>query len=415
MPGFCLASPVSVHHQFQQARNSYLAIKQKDLSVEDLAKWESVGSKLRDIVVSNPEGKDSPRAAFLVADLLENIYRARNFRSALNRSYYYYSLIISNYANHYLADDALYRLGENSLELEDNQHAALGYFKQIVDSQSNGDMHELAGARVNEIESLIANSKLAKERGEQSKKLNTNSIEEQQIEGKDKKKDPSIHQRVIVIDPGHGGEEEGAVGVEGYLEKDIVLRISLMLEGLIKERLSNVKVVLTRRTDVNIPFSERTKMANDANADLFISIHANASISKKAEGIETYYLDNTNDASSLTLAKRENEAGDAPVDDLSFIISDLIQYGKLNDSISLAHYLQDSLVKNLSSKYSDIKNLGVKKAPFYVLVGAHMACALTEVSFIDHPVEGARLIKPEYQHLVAEGLFNGIKMFFEKK
>jgi N-acetylmuramoyl-L-alanine amidase len=220
---------------------------------------------------------------------------------------------------------------------------------------------------------------------------------------------------LIVIDPGHGGEEEGAHGVRGVLEKNVVLDISKKMDTLLRNELG-VRTFLTRTTDVDIPLEERTKIANDMNADLFISIHANASLTKRASGIETYYLDNTDDRSSLKLAKRENTTKrGGGLDDLSFIISDLIQNAKLDESISLAHHIQNSLYTVLSREYEGVKDLGVKKAPFYVLVGAHMPCVLVEVSFIDHPKEGQLLTTSRYQKVIAWALVDGVRSFLESR
>ena len=212
---------------------------------------------------------------------------------------------------------------------------------------------------------------------------------------------------IIVLDPGHGGKDLGARGVTGLYEKDIVLDISLMLRDLIKAHLS-ARVLLTREDDVELALSDRTQFANDSNADLFVSVHANASDNRSLNGIETYYLDNTDDKSSLKLAQRENATSQTFGSDLEFILSDLIQNAKLDDSISLAHFIQNSLTGMLSESYSDINSYGVKKAPFYVLVGAHMPCVLVEVSFADHPTEGRRLATKGYQRLIARAIFEGI-------
>lgn len=220
---------------------------------------------------------------------------------------------------------------------------------------------------------------------------------------------------VIVIDPGHGGVEEGAKGVTGALEKNVVLSISLELEKLLKTK-SKITPILTRRTDVDISLAKRTEIANTNNADLFVSIHANASVTRKLNGVETYYLDNTDDHASLKLAARENATIKKGTEgDLEFILSDLIQTGKLDESISLAHYLQQDLISNVKKVYPEIKDLGVKKAPFYVLVGAHMPCVLVEVSFIDHQLEGRLLADKKYQKLIASALYEGIVRFLVKK
>ena len=219
----------------------------------------------------------------------------------------------------------------------------------------------------------------------------------------------------IMLDPGHGGHDPGALGVSGIAEKDAVLAISRRVGRKLATRLA-VDVLFTRTTDIFIPLEERTARANAAKADLFISIHANASTNRDLQGVETYYLNNTNNRATIRLAAMENglfkgvrkstdESG------LSYILSDLIQAGKEEESISLAHYLQEAIVSRARTHYPAVRNLGVKKGPFYVLVGAHMPCVLVEVAFISHRVEGKHLISPDYQEVLAEGLFLGIVRF----
>lgn len=218
----------------------------------------------------------------------------------------------------------------------------------------------------------------------------------------------------IFLDPGHGGEDKGAVGVENVLEKAVTLNIAKYLAPLLRERLG-VTVILSRTEDRELSLAERGRLANESQADMFVSIHTNASRPKTYHGIETYYLDNTDDKASLKLADRENASLGAGNTDISFMFSDIIQSAKLEDSISLAHLINDGIYNRLKSKYLKVRNLGVKKAPFYVLVGAHMPCVLTEVSFIDHPTEGKNLITEAYQRDIAEGIYNGIKRYLIDK
>lgn len=219
-------------------------------------------------------------------------------------------------------------------------------------------------------------------------------------------------QPIIVIDAGHGGDEGGAKGIGQILEKDIALNITKDIEELFKEDPWG-KILLTRNSDVKMTLQDRTNFANAKQADVFVSIHTNASEYHTASGIETYYLDNTDDVSSMRLANRENLLGiEVPSGDLNFIISDLIQTAKIGDSINLANLLHKTIIQKLGSYYEGVKDLGVKKAPFYVLVGAHMPCVLIEVSFIDHPVEGARLGDRRYQKLIANSIFSGLKSYF---
>jgi N-acetylmuramoyl-L-alanine amidase len=216
--------------------------------------------------------------------------------------------------------------------------------------------------------------------------------------------------RKIVLDPGHGGKDPGAVGSGGIAEKDIVLNIAKKLAARLRKEMG-VQVVLTRSDDRFIALEDRTAMANAEDADLFISLHMNASPNSEARGVETYYLDNTTDEAAIRLAARENATSRKNVSDLQFILSDMMQNMKLEDSITLAHRLQGSLVGGMSKVMGDVKDLGVKKALFYVLVGARMPSVLVEMFFITNRSEGRAMNQGNYQDAMVEALFDGIQKY----
>ena len=220
--------------------------------------------------------------------------------------------------------------------------------------------------------------------------------------------------RTVVLDPGHGGKDPGARGVTGEVEKDITLRIA----ELVAERLKpdqNLRVVLTRTDDRYVSLEQRTAVANAQGAELFVSIHANASENPALAGIETYTLNNTNDRATIRLAAMENGltlAGGTPGErDLAYILSDLLQTGKEDESVALAESVQRELVSYLRARWKDVNSLGVKKGPFYVLVGAYMPCILVETAFLTHETEGERIASRRYQRDVAEGIARGIRRF----
>ena len=223
---------------------------------------------------------------------------------------------------------------------------------------------------------------------------------------------PNLGVRKIVLDPGHGGKDPGAIGIGGIAEKDIVLGVAKKLAKKLKEEMG-VQVVLTRTDDRFIPLEERTAIANAEEADLFVSLHMNASPNAEAKGLETYYLDNTTDEASLRLAARENSTSRKNVSDLQFILSDLTQNMKLEDSITLAHRLHQSLVDSMSKRLNDVKDLGVKKALFYVLVGARMPSVLVEMFFITNKTEGSAMSQESYQNTVVDALYDGIVKYKE--
>jgi len=216
--------------------------------------------------------------------------------------------------------------------------------------------------------------------------------------------------RKIVLDPGHGGKDPGAIGAGGIAEKDIVLSVARKLARKLKAELG-VQVVLTRQDDRFVPLEERTALANSENADLFISLHVNASLNSEASGIETYYLDSTTDEAAIRLAARENRTSRRNISDLQFILSDMMQNMKLEDSITLAHRLQGALVGGMAKVMGEVKDLGVKKALFHVLVGARMPSVLVEMFFISNRVEERAMSQDSHQDAMVEALYEGIQKF----
>ena len=218
--------------------------------------------------------------------------------------------------------------------------------------------------------------------------------------------------RKIVLDPGHGGKDPGAIGIGGVAEKDLVLSIAKKLARKVKAEMG-VQVILTRTDDRYVALEDRSAMANHEDADLFISLHMNASPNAEARGIETYYLDNTTDEAAIRLAARENRTSRTNISDLQFILSDMTQNMKLEDSITLAHRLQGALVGGMSGMMADVKDLGVKKALFHVLVGARMPSVLVEMFFITHRIEGRAMSQESYQDAMVNALYEGIQKFGE--
>ena len=220
--------------------------------------------------------------------------------------------------------------------------------------------------------------------------------------------------RTVVIDPGHGGHDPGAIGPKGLKEKDINLKIAKELKKIIERDGKSVgieNVYLTRSTDRFIPLEERTAIAKKRNADLFISIHCNASKNRKAMGSESYILSFTKDKRSLEVAARENATTKKRVSDLDDILKKYLLSSKIDESERFANYVQKSIYSNVAPKYSSFKNKGVKKAPFIVLIGADIPSILVETSFISNPTEEKRLNSSKYRAKIAQGIFDGIKLY----
>jgi N-acetylmuramoyl-L-alanine amidase len=217
----------------------------------------------------------------------------------------------------------------------------------------------------------------------------------------------------IVIDPGHGGHDTGTIGPHGLMEKDLCLDVALRLGHEIEEKLPGAEVIYTRKDDTFVPLEERTAIANEAKADLFISVHANSSHDAAARGIETYYLNFATSEESMAVAARENALAQSSLRDLQDIIKKIARNEKVEESKELASDIQDSLTHRLQLVSQDERNRGVKKAPFVVLIGANMPSVLSEISFISNPSDEKLLRKTDQRQRVADGLYRGIASYLE--
>jgi len=219
---------------------------------------------------------------------------------------------------------------------------------------------------------------------------------------------------VIVIDPGHGGKDPGAIGHNGIMEKDVCLALALRLRQELQKH-SDCRAVLTRETDVFVPLDERSRIANQHRADLFISIHANSHDDTTLTGIETYYLNFSSDDTARKVAARENFTTPDKIGDLELILFDLTQSDKINRSSLLAGHVHNAIVERVISKYDDIRNLGVKHAPMRVLIDPEMPCILIEAAFISNPKELVRLQNSSFQQRLAQAIHLGMRDFLSKQ
>ena len=214
----------------------------------------------------------------------------------------------------------------------------------------------------------------------------------------------------IVIDPGHGGHDTGTIGPNGLYEKDLVLDVSKRLGKLLESRMG-AQIVFTRRDDTFIPLETRTSIANQEQADLFVSVHANSSHDPDARGVETYYLNFTSSPEALEVAARENAASDKSIHELQDLVKKIALKEKIEESREFASDVQQSLHSGLAAKSPGIRDRGVKKAPFVVLIGANMPSILAEISFISNPGDEKRLRSSEYRQRIAESLYRGISRY----
>ena len=217
--------------------------------------------------------------------------------------------------------------------------------------------------------------------------------------------------RRIVIDAGHGGHDPGTSGRGGLQEKDLVLDVALRLDRLVRQELG-ADVILTRATDVFIPLEERTAIANSRGADLFLSIHANASRNARARGIETYFLNFAQNPHAEAVAARENAISPATLKDLQNLVKAITLNSKIDESRDFASAVQEHMVAGVRAQHA-VPDRGVHTAPFYVLIGANMPAVLAEIAFVTNPEDEARLKSSEYRELLARSLLRGVKSYLE--
>ncbi len=213
----------------------------------------------------------------------------------------------------------------------------------------------------------------------------------------------------IVIDPGHGGKDPGAIA-NGLKEKDIVLKLAKKLKKKLESSLG-CEVVLTRNDDQYISLEERTAVANGNNADLFISLHVNAHPIASVHGLETYFLNLTNDREAMRVAAFENATSELQMSDLQDVLSGIMKNSKIKESSKLAHNVHNTVISGLKEDNQSLKDLGVKQAPFYVLIGAEMPAILVEIAFISNPDEAKKLGEDDFLRSISDQIVKGIRFY----
>jgi N-acetylmuramoyl-L-alanine amidase len=381
---------------FEALRIEYLHLRNTDVQIKKVAEWSLLSKKLQEFAIKNSSDPDAPTSCLYAAILSEQRYKKTKEKTLFDNTIAELDYLVNTFPKSDICDEALVRKGDLLLYEAEDIAGAKAVYNAMLDSYGSFDMAEVARSRLKSIES-----------GEYQAYLDAKKANNQGLPKVDSKKPGKF---LVAIDPGHGGEDFGAKGIGGLLEKDITFAVALELEKLLMKE-PGISVKLTRHKDTFIPLANRVQYANEVEADLLISLHTNASETKKASGVETYYLDNKGDEASRLLVDRENgtegvRQGDQS--DLDFMLGDLVQDGKVRDSVVLAHFVQRALVNNLRVKWDDLRDLGVKRAPFFILVGTHMPCVLVELFFIDNPDDGDKLGKNEFRAQVAMALRDSI-------
>lgn len=372
--------------EFKQLKTQYLKLRNTDSYIKNIDRWITVGSKLEEFA-NTLSSQEASNSLFDAGKIYQTIYEVKGIKEYFVKSSDCYLAIPNRFPDSTTAPTAYKTLYD--LWSKEDPLKAQEFLKTLLNKYPKSEYTD------------FAKLKLASYEKESNKKSNT---DESQLD--------LSAAKVVVLDPGHGGEDFGAIGVSGLLEKDVTLEVAFNAKEILQKM--GYKVVLTRVTDDLVPLQRRTDIANEQQADIFVSIHCNASEKGNVSGFEIYTLDTSNDKSAKTLADRENQTknDDEDSQDLSFMLSDLIQTTKSPDSIKLADSIQEEVKNKIPTYYPAIKVLKSKKAPFYVLVGAHMPSVLVELLFINHPIDGQKLIDKSFRENMALAISNGIKSYF---
>ncbi len=427
------AATSGAKEKYREANAAYIELSRDASLRKDKANWLKVVQKFDDVATGYPESSFAPKALYMEGKLYEQIYGYFSKKHDLKSALEAYETIIRKYPDSTIAADALFkeakvyevRLGEKKKAIE--------LYHEIVKKYPTGDIPLKAREALN---SLSKNKNGGEEKAPNVEDQEGNDLKHKETKQPDKTldqnedaitkvKDDTLSQGTndqssttkrlshkiskIVIDPGHGGRDPGALGPHGEKEKDITLEVGKKLAKLLSEE--GFEVFLTRDEDVFIPLEERTAFANKKKADLFIAIHVNSNPDKSLNGVETYFLNMTKDDYAIKVAATENETTTKSLSDLQFIINDLMLNSKINESSKFATYVQNSIISSNKESNHTCQNHSVKQALFYVLVGAQMPAILIETGFISNPSECKLLQKESYQNSIIDGIINGVNAY----
>jgi N-acetylmuramoyl-L-alanine amidase len=486
------ALPAPPDQLYQQVLNDYRTLTKEPEKHRDRASWEKCIQGFQQVMRDDSRGELTPRCLFLIAQSYHHLYHfhksTRDSREAIN----HYQLLLREFPNNTLADDAQYMLAVFHLDERHDQKAAYAELQRLVLHFPDSDMAPKARDKLAELErSGISKKAKGLERGKKTAEAANQPVDtgkqpatagKKPAETGKKPSDsgkkpaqtaathakgkttespataqssvakdpgqsaqgtapaarqspstatrkpkgaraqsgtPTLAQQLglgisrIVLDPGHGGKDGGAISPSGLREKDIVLNIAKTLK-VVLERETGCQVLLTRTTDRYLSLEERTAFANAKKADVFISIHANANENRSVGGVETYFLNLASDPQAARVAALENASEHKRMSDLQSILKELVLKSKTSESSRLAHGVQNRIVTQLRERYKDVRDLGVKQAPFLVLVGAEMPSILVETAFLSNEQEELRLADQTFKDTLSRGIAGGVAAYMQQ-
>ncbi|MFN0062906.1 MAG: N-acetylmuramoyl-L-alanine amidase [Myxococcaceae bacterium] len=437
---------------YQEAAKSYYALKRDAGRRRFRHSWLNVAEKFESVAKRHPKSNQAPRALFTAAQLYEDLSRISLMPADLSKAAGAYQKLTTTHAKHRLADDAALALAKLELERRSHHDKALEVAQNALKCLPRGD-------RARELRDLVSNLKahapaparVARRKTPEAKAKPNDSAEVAAADVRDAEEaedaeigearkvadvpeapsrrlayvaphdagEPTLAEQLglkvrrVVIDPGHGGHDSGALGRRGTREKDVALDIAKKVAETLEGQ--GLEVVLTRDDDRFVSLEGRAQVANEARGDLFVSIHCNAAASRKLRGVETYTLNLSSDRYAIRLAARENSSSEKGMSDLQFILADLATKANTDESERLAHQVQSHIVSGLRASYEGVKDLGTKEALFYVLLGVKMPAILVETSFLSHAEEENRLASARYRSDMARAVAKGIEAFLGRR
>ncbi len=453
---------------YEKARQSFYALKADARLRKDRSHWLAAAARFEAVAERHPRSDKAAQALYTAAELRNELSQLSFVAADRKVALADYRRVARAYPRSALADDALYQAARIELDREDDPDAAREDLGRLLSRYPRGDMARRARAMLATLPPPKRRTRLTSKAGEGSAAGDdagaatakrpphatpagkpaladreddaddaatpeeVEEVEERPTAARPAPADAGtelhalrragaapggvplavqmgLSVRRVVIDAGHGGHDTGAIGPGGTKEKDVTLAIAQKLADDLKAK--GFEVLLTRGGDRFVSLEDRASFANDHKADLFVSIHANANTDHRQRGVETYYLNVTDDRYAIRLAARENQASERSVSDLQLILADLATKSNVEESHQLAEKVQSSIIEGLGQKKQRARDLGVKHALFYVLLGVKMPAILVETAFVSNPTEEKRLRSGDFQDEVASDVANGVEKF----
>lgn len=440
--GVAGAKPSAAHPAnslYQNAKKAYYQMLEDSAQVPRREDWVQVIQLFEKVLITYPGTEHAYKATFTVGRLYQKLGKKLGSLKDLREAARYFSQLLKEYPRGRLSDDSLYQLADIDIYQKDYP-TARERLQNLLKTYPDGDKASASRGELKKLVRLMTDAPTVEPKTAQSvakaplqktveasptsvpKNKDHLTPEKPVIKaeaiGINKTKPAKADKRMplVVLDAGHGGKDHGAIGHNGLKEKEVNLRISKHVARILTKRYK-LRVALTRNDDTFLGLHERGKIANKQGADLFVSIHANAAGQHSAHGIETYYLGTGSTEQARNTAARENGNLIYSVsdDEVQQILASLISTTKINDSSRLASKVQKILHGNMTKRFSDVHDLGVKEGPFFVLHDTNMPSILVEVGFVTNSKEEKRLASDSYQKALAEAIALGIYEFLKEK